>query len=585
MLALAGGLLLFAAAPAGAFDQCIDSPMYRLPDLPDPPVEYVFAPELKVLWLRALERPEAEMRLNAAAAIILAHRRGMKGLESTIDPLVKALDAPDQDDAVRQKVAQALIALDARQSAPRLFAQAQAGGLEFRETVEPVLALWDHRPARAAWLGRIQSPVTPARSLTVAIQLLGVLRDEQAAPRLRELAIAASTTGPIRLEAARALGEIRPAGLEADAELLAADATPRGLSSRLAAALLLHRHTSPPAVALLNRLARDPEPAVAVNAAWRLFAIDPALTLPMLDLLLGHADPQMRLLGVEVMHRLPTRDRLRLLGDRLQDAHPDVRVKARERLLELAALKEHREYILDEATRVLAQDDWRGIEHAAILLTQLQHRPAAARLVQLLTTDRPEAFITVAWGLRKLAVPETLPPVLNYVRQEFERSTTSRPLAGRKAVPGDATSHQLSQLNQLLGQERYQPADAVLRKFVPKRMDLIEGRAAAVWALGLLHEGKNDAELADELAGRLNEINAIPPEHPAVRRMSAVALGRMQAAETLPSLRRFFTPEKAVNDLVARGCGWAIARITGEPAPAAATVRRVYPDWFLAPHP
>src|SRR5205807_2392001 len=102
VLALAAGLWLHASPAAGAFDDVIDSPMYRLPKLPEPTVEFVFPPELKVLWLRALERPEAEMRLNAATAIVLAHRRGMKGLESAVTPLVTALDAPEQDRAVRQ---------------------------------------------------------------------------------------------------------------------------------------------------------------------------------------------------------------------------------------------------------------------------------------------------------------------------------------------------------------------------------------------------------------------------------------------------------------------------------------------------
>ena len=123
VLTLAAVLWLHAAPACADFDKVIDSPMYRLPDLPDPPVEIVFPPELRVLWLRALERPEAEMRLKAAEAIVLAHRRGMKGLEETVAPLVTAFNAPDQDRAVRQAVAQALIALDARQGAPAPYPQ------------------------------------------------------------------------------------------------------------------------------------------------------------------------------------------------------------------------------------------------------------------------------------------------------------------------------------------------------------------------------------------------------------------------------------------------------------------------------
>ena len=50
--------------------------MYRLPELPSPPVEFEVPGELKELWLTALKRPEAEMRLKAASSIALAHQRG-----------------------------------------------------------------------------------------------------------------------------------------------------------------------------------------------------------------------------------------------------------------------------------------------------------------------------------------------------------------------------------------------------------------------------------------------------------------------------------------------------------------------------
>ena len=107
----------------------------------------------------------------------------------------------------------------------------------------------------------------------------------------------------------------------------------------------------------------------------------------------------------------------------------------------MAAVEELRQPIIEEALRRLASQDWRGQEQAAILLTQLQHRPAAARMVQLLTADRPEVFVTVAWGLRKLAVADTLPAVTKYVRDEFERLKKSNPLPGRKTVPGELISH------------------------------------------------------------------------------------------------------------------------------------------------
>ena len=94
-----------------AQDEIIDSVMYADPKLPIAKVEKVFPPRLISLWLQAMERTENELKCQAAAAIGLAKRRGMSGLESTIAPLVRTLDSPDQNISVRLAVAQALIAL------------------------------------------------------------------------------------------------------------------------------------------------------------------------------------------------------------------------------------------------------------------------------------------------------------------------------------------------------------------------------------------------------------------------------------------------------------------------------------------
>src|SRR5471030_880125 len=81
-----------ASPPPRTFDEIIDSPMYTDPDFPLPRRVMVFSDEAKGLWLRALERPEADLRCKAAEAIALAHQRGMEGLETTVGPLVQALD-------------------------------------------------------------------------------------------------------------------------------------------------------------------------------------------------------------------------------------------------------------------------------------------------------------------------------------------------------------------------------------------------------------------------------------------------------------------------------------------------------------
>lgn len=584
---LASAFVLCPCPVRAAFDEVIDSPMYQAPDLPAPPVVMVFPEEAKGLWLKALERPEADLRCKAADAIALAQRRGVKGLETTVAPLLAALDRPDQHPAVRLAVAQALIALDARDAAPSLLRQSQSAGGDLRDLVEPALARWDYRPARAVWLARLAEPAAPQRGLVLAAQGLAAVREGEAADRLREMALSDRAAGAIRLEAARALGSLRDDGLEADAERLAADTSTRGLLTRLAAASLLRRHRGEKAVRLLQRLAADPEPAAAALAVARLIEIDPKLLAPEAERLLASPDPKLRSLGVEVLLRQPTEKHVRLLADRLDDPHPEVRVKARRALSELAARKEFRDAVIERATRVLAAGEWRGLEQATILLAQLGHKPAGGRLVELLASDRPEVYVTAAWGLRRLADPETLPGV---VRQVESRQKRLRAAASRPDPTAVLLDHQLSQLNQLLGQQKHGPADAVLRQFIPRMEKPMtapvgsESRAAAIWALGLIHEKKAVPDLATALEARLNDIGSMPPEDIRVRRMSAVALGRLRAKEALPSLRAGFSDKEPSLNPVNNACGWAIEQLTGEAVPPPKTIRTAQRDWFLTPN-
>ncbi len=270
-------------------------------------------------------------------------------------------------------------------------------------------------------------------------------------------------SGPIRVEAARALGTLRTEGLEQDAAKLSADASPRGLVSRLIAASFLRQHRSPEAIPILRKLATDTEPAVAALAVARLFEVDPELLVPSLGKLLASPDAAIRSYAVDVLHRRPTEKHLRLLSERFDDPHIDVRRKARRYTHELAGEKKWREQILSDATARLKGDRWREQEQATILLTLLDHKPASARMVELLRSNRPEVKVTAAWGLRRLNVPETLPGALQYVQDDIEDP------AGRKnPVSIEVRDHTLSQLHQFFGRQKYRPAETVLGGFVPK---------------------------------------------------------------------------------------------------------------------
>jgi HEAT repeat protein len=293
------------------------------------------------------------------------------------------------------------------------------------------------------------------------------------------------------------------------------------------------------------------------------------------------------LLGIEVLFLRPTDKHLGLLADKLEDVHPEVRLRARKHLRELARKKELRDKIINEATRVLGGKSWQGLEQATILLAQLDHKPAAGRLVELLAFPRPEVYVSAAWGLRVLAVSETLPGVVSFVIPKEEQLRE----AGARRQPTDSTiDHQLSQLNQFLGRQKYRPAEPVLRRFIP-RMEMplanpvgVESRAAAIWALGLIHEGKSVPDLAPALEERLNDVSSIPPEDFRVRRMSAITLGRIKAKEALTSLRNFCPRHQPDLHPVINACGWAVEKLTGETFPPPKPILRVWRDWFLTPN-
>jgi HEAT repeat protein len=445
-----------------------------------------------------------------------------------------------------------------------------------RDLVEPALSQWKYQPAHAFWLERLRDPATPPRGLIRTMQYLGAAREPQAAERLLEIVRSEQSDG-VRREAALSLGQIKTEGLEKSAEKLAASS--RSITLRLAAVGLLSRHQGKEAGDILLRLAQDTESAVVASAAGRLVQLDPDLLVPLLPKLLANQDAKVRLEAIRVLALRPTDAHLTLLVDRLDDLHADVRREARQLLHDLAVKNDLKHKVIEQAIRMLKDGQWRALEQATILLTVLDHKPAASRLVELLPHPRGEVFLNAAWGLRKLAVPESLPGVVRYINKE--ESSPSR-----KDELFVLTDHQLSQLHQLLGQQRYKLADSALRRYVPRRPNEVwpEARASAIWALGMIYEGKQPAGVVQILEARLNDTMQLPVEDDRIRRMAAISLGRLQARSALPSLEKNSFDRQPPTDSVQTACQWAIERLTGEPPVPPKVIQRMDRDWFLVPN-
>ena len=327
---------------------------------------------------------------------------------------------------------------------------------------------------------------------------------------------------------------------------------------------------------------------MAAPALARLLELDPEHVLPLLDAVLASPDANVRRLGVETLPR-PAHARPHPPPGRAAERPAPGRPRPRRQALrELAAQPEWTDGVVREAVRVLAGSDWRGLEQAALLLGRMDYKPAAGRLMELLRHDRPEVFVTAAWGVRRLAVPARLPAVLAYVEEQYEAMFAAGPAAGRPPAAAEAVDEQLSQLAQLLGRARYRPADALFRRLAPRATPAgnpagPEARAAAIWALGLIHEGAAPRDLVGPLVGRLSAVGPPDVESSRVRRMAAVSLGRMKAADALAPLREFRTQNKPSADVVNNACGWAIEQITGEKFPAPGVLEVTTRNWFLSP--
>lgn len=562
---LLAAALLLAPAVARA-DDPIDGPMDRDPVIPAARTAAVFPPQLVGLWLRALDRPEADYRCRAALAIAQGKERGMPGLEDTIPALTRELTSPDGHPTARLAAARALVALDARGAADQLF-KAAAGDIDLREIAEPALGRWRHAPARDDWLGRLDRPPYQ-RPAVLAIQGLAAMQAGEAVPRLRAVLTGRQASAAVRIEAAKALGRLRTDGGESDVDALLAG---KGVTDRLAAALLLRRHSGADVVRRLQALANDPEPAVAEVALARLIEAGAEHVLPVLPAVLASPDAGVRAVGVDALRQRPDGDAVRLLGERLSDPHPDVRSRARRGLVEIAT-PGRRAAVIAAGEAALAGTPWEGREQAAVLLGKLGHKPAAKRMVDLLTDPRLEVGTAAAWAVRELAVPETLPAALEHVRRSLPEDKTAYVI--------DPIDRRLAQLVQFIGAARYRPADDLLRTLpaAPPRTP-VETRAAAAWALGRIHEADPPPELVALFAARMAAVVPFDTEYDRVRRMCAVSLGRMKAG--LPVLETFYIDKKPSLHPVNNACGWAIEQITGVRQPPPGVIQVMERDWFL----
>ncbi len=561
---------------ARAEEMLFDSAMYQSPALPTPKIVVTHVGE-KEVWLKALARPEAEYKCKAAATISEAHRVGVQGMADTAGALLDEINRKEAPPVVRLCLANTLISLNAKQAAQSLFTLSKTEAAEFRELVEPALAEWRFPPAREDWLARLKNASAHPKDLVLAVRCLGILREPTAITPLRKLL--ASTDFVLLNETAHALGQIAEEGLEEDAQTLLRNVAPQRIPYRLAGIALLRKHRSNTSAKLLLEALSDSESAVVAMAADVLFHRDEKLLLPSIESLCRHSDSKVRTIAVRTLHKNPSLPGVEHLLARFEDDHAGVRAEARRTLVAHAKSAEYRKSVVNGAIAKLKSEKWGALEQSILLLTLLDEKSAAMGFIPHLSHPRNEVFVSAAWGLRKLSVPETLPGCKQFVEMRLGLITQSKDLSPNALW----IDYQISQVNQLIGDQQYREADSTLRRFLQKPpADWGESRAAAIWALGKIHQGKVNKTLADSCLVLLEQdTTKIPPEDERVRRMCAITLARMGALQGEDMLRKYYEARKPTFGQVNNACGWALEVLKGEKVPAPEVIHQSRRNWFI----
>lgn len=604
-LAVSVGILMLGSQPTRLMAVEIDSAMLVEPVLEPVPEVSVFSSKLKPLWLAALKQPETDLKRQAAEAIAKATRLDMPGLDDLIEPLVHEMEADQTHLVARLPIARALIALNARSEAATLAGYAQSDGLEMAQIVEPALAHWDYLPQRDVWLERLKNPTAPARRLILAVEALGQVREPAAAPRLGQLAMDQSQRADIRMEAARSLSLIGRDDLADLASQLLSAPHDEQLINRLVAAQLLTVDVGSRAIPILRRLAVDSEPAVAVIALEVIQKLDPKLIAEWNQQLVSSSDTNIRRVTTDLLLAQQTPEAVELLGSLLADPHPDLRSKACDALVQLATIEQLDSIVRQVIVQTLESPQPEAVRQAVLAVGALQHYPSAERLVALLDAPQSDVYIAAAWALRRLADPATGPAIMEKIGRETRRRlalvkqlapiVAANPYAEPEFPPVDDSNAQLEQLIQALGVMRLEAAEPLFREFLPKPPRPQIGdppvleterqvvlRAAAFWALGIYHGPSAPDPLRELLRARLDDTYPKHPEHPLVRRMSAITLARMHDLNSVDMMRPLCEPPKAYTEL-GRACRWAMHEITGEVLSELPAIPRTKSDWFLVP--
>ncbi len=552
-----------------------DLAMYDRPSFSYPDTITVFPEGLESLWMKALARPDAELQRLVIDTIAIAHHRGMEDLDKHVPRLLRIAGERDQRLDVLRAVAQTLIVLDARESAEPLANLATTHGLSLAQIVEPALAKWESPVMKDNWLQRVAEANASHSLMLLAIRGVAALKVADAAAPLQRIILNPGERMQIRLEAAKALGNIDHSTLGKLSEALLDEPSVPAELHPLIVIGLLASHEDAASVDLLDSLVAFDSTTVQSRALEELYEIDIDLVDRHASELLTSEDVNVRRTCARAMVAKQDVARIEPLCAALDDVNPSLRREIAQSLIDLAAIPKLRDEVILQTEKILGRDNWRGCEQACVVLARLDHEPGGPRIVELLGHQRGEVKVASAWALKQLKVKDLLPDMLDHAQSVYDGFRSGQI---NDAMPG--ASLQIAHLFIGLGDQRYQPANELMRAYLPKDYSLgIDSRAAAAWALGMIYEEDPQSDITKTMVERLADVESEFPEADQVRRMCALSIGRMNSESALPDLREFARH----SDPVSLSCYWSIQRMTGEEPPPIKVVVDEVSGWFLSP--
>ena len=274
----------------------------------------------------------------------------------------------------------------------------------------------------------------------------------------------------------------------------------------------------------------------------------------------NHRDAFIRMTAARIMRLFPDAQRCGWLDEQLSDKHLEVRNVAREMLFLVAEEQaELRDGIIAMASDTLTanSENWQGIEQSLLLLGQVRAAQVSDRCVPLLEDPRNEVLVTSAWLLHLFPDATEQDAVKDRLKRNEQRFAT---------LADSDLGQQSSYLIQYTGLLRLTDMQPFLEpNFKKSTPGGYYKRAAAMWALGLLHENDPNPDLVKSLLERLADRNSPMPDFEIVRRMSAIALGCMRAKTGVPGLQEAFELD-SLPSFIPDSARWSLGMI-GEQMP------------------